>query len=130
MNRAFLRWAAVIGVFAFPWVVHAANVTVKIDKITQMGTSWKVEVSGTLSIDKGETYLGVVANFLNEDDKSKEPVTWVSLTPPKVGTDGSFSYYGVIPNGNWVATATMKYINTSGQQKDFPGGKGFKLPPE
>ena len=130
MKTLALRFAGVIAAFFLPCLAHAADVTVKIDKYTKMGTSWKVEVSGTLKIETGETYSGLVGYFLNEDDQSKESVTWVSITAPKVGTDGSYSYWAVLPEGNWAATAIMKYIPVGGgKEKDFPAAKGFVLPP-
>ena len=130
MRKSLTQWAAVVVVLSCAGRLHAGEVDApKIDKYTQMGNLWKVEVSGTMTIDTGETYLGMVAWFLNQDTGKTEAVTWVQITPPKVGTPGSYNYYAWLPAGSWAAVSNMKFKDKNGKDRTATGATGFTLPP-
>jgi len=110
--------------------VKSSGVTMDTPMVTDLGTgSYKIVVTGTLSLGQNDTFNGY--KFWFEDPNGKEVAPIVTkYTQPDPGKTTDYSFYtttGV--KGVWTASAAIYYTQANGTPATAAVSKGVNVPP-
>jgi len=107
----------------------AASVdTVTVTENTGLGT-WKIVVTGTLTLVENDTFSGFSFSLTDPNAGTVAPIV-TQYTQPKPGETTTFSYYtSTAEKGEWSANAKMTYL-TGATPGVAAASKKFSVPTE